>query len=44
MLTTRQQQIEKFVNIKRVGIILGVLGRQGSPHIMEVREYLDQMY
>lgn len=39
MLATRHQQIEKFVNIKRVGIILGVLGRQGSPHIMEVFDF-----
>jgi len=35
MLETRRQEIEKFTNIKRVGIILGILGRQGSTHILE---------
>jgi diphthamide biosynthesis enzyme Dph1/Dph2 domain len=37
MKKTRLAQIEKFNNVKRVGIILGVLGRQGSLHILEVR-------
>jgi diphthamide biosynthesis enzyme Dph1/Dph2-like protein len=36
MLETRRQEIEKFTNVKRVGIILGILGRQGSTHILEV--------
>ncbi len=36
MLETRRQEIAKFTNIKRVGIILGILGRQGSTHILEV--------
>jgi diphthamide biosynthesis enzyme Dph1/Dph2-like protein len=36
MMTTRMAQIQRFTNVKRVGIILGILGRQGSTYILEV--------
>jgi diphthamide biosynthesis enzyme Dph1/Dph2-like protein len=38
MLTTRKSQIEKFNGVKRVGIIFGILGRQGSLHILQVNK------
>ncbi len=44
MIATRKGEVEKFVNVKRVGIILGILGRQGSPHIMEVKDWLCSVY
>ena len=36
MLETRKMELEKFKDIQRVGIILGVLGRQGNLYILEV--------
>lgn len=38
MVKNRTGQIEKCKNGKIVGVILGILGRQGSTHILQVRE------
>jgi 2-(3-amino-3-carboxypropyl)histidine synthase len=40
MHTIRQQAIEIAQQAKKIGIILGTLGRQGSPTILNVRQFM----
>lgn len=37
MLTNRKGAIETATKAKRFGLILGTLGRQGSPKVLEVK-------